>query len=89
MNKKSSSSSPSKIEQLSIVCSLFPFITFDLYNEKLAHLSINNESYYIVEEKECVFIAELEKKSESTQSTLKKKWIRTEPNHLEPEKTIK
>ena len=42
MNKKSSSSSPSKIEQLSIVCSLFPFITFDIYNEKLAHLSINN-----------------------------------------------
>ena len=48
----------SKLEELKSYSILFPFINYELLDERGAKLTINGISFHIIEEKECFFIVE-------------------------------
>ena len=47
-----------KIQELQSYSVLFPFISFQLYGERVAKMLINGLTFHIIEEKECFFVVE-------------------------------
>ena len=56
--KRTSGNIRNKIHELQWIAVIFPFISYQIVDERCGKIIINDKTFFIVEEKECFFLVE-------------------------------